>query len=134
MNVHTFFLLYALSLSLLIVFDFLWLGFIAKGFYRTRMGGLMGKTVWIAALVFYVLFTFGLTFFATYPAATRGTFVTASILGGLFGFFTYATYDLSNLATLRGWSWQLSVVDMCWGTVLGSLVATAAVFVNTLVS
>jgi len=127
MQLQTFFLLYVLSVPVFLICDALWLGFIAKGFYRAQVGHLMGEVVWIAALLFYSLFLLGLTFFASYPAATKGTVATALVLGGLFGFFTYATYDLTNLATLRSWPWKLALVDILWGTVLSAVVAGSAV-------
>lgn len=133
MSLQTFLTLYAISFPLFLLCDLLWLGFIAKGFYRAQVGHLMGDIVWVAALLFYVLFLLGLTFFATYPAATKGTFATALILGGLFGFFTYATYDLTNLATLRSWPLQLSIVDIMWGTFLGAFVASVTVFIRSLI-
>jgi len=127
MQLQTFFLLYVLSVPVFLICDALWLGFIAKGFYRAQVGHLMGEVVWIAALLFYSLFLLGLTFFASYPAATKGTVATALVLGGLFGFFTYATYDLTNLATLRSWPWKLALVDILWGIVLSAVVAGSAV-------
>lgn len=133
MQLQTFLTLYAISFPLFLLCDLLWLGFIAKGFYRAQVGHLMGDIVWVAALLFYALFLLGLTFFATYPAATKGTFATAVILGGLFGFFTYATYDLTNLATLKSWPLQLSIVDIMWGTFLGAFVASVAFYIHSLI-
>lgn len=132
MQLQTFLILYVVSVPLFILGDLLWLGFIAKGFYRAQIGHLMGDVVWVAALLFYGIFILGLTFFASYPAATRGTLVTALVLGGLFGFFTYATYDLTNLATLRSWPWKLTVVDILWGTFLGAFVAGGAFAIRNL--
>ena len=132
MQIQTFFTLYAISFPLFLLCDMLWLGFIAKGFYRAQVGHLMGDIVWVAALLFYALFLLGLTFFATYPAATKGTIATAILLGGLFGFFTYATYDLTNLATLKSWPLQLSIVDIMWGTFLGAFVSGTAVYIHSL--
>ncbi len=133
MQLQTFLTLYAISFPLFLLCDLLWLGFIAKGFYRAQVGHLMGDIVWVAALLFYALFLLGLTFFATYPAATKGTLATAVILGGLFGFFTYVTYDLTNLATLKSWPLSLSIVDIMWGTFLGAFVASVAVFIRSLI-
>lgn len=132
MQLQTFFTLYALSVPLFLLGDFLWLGFIAKDFYRAQMGHLMGDVVWFAAIAFYALFLVGLTFFATYPAATKGTVLTAVLLGGLFGFFTYATYDLTNLAVLKSWPVLLTFVDILWGTFLGAFVAGGVVFIKNL--
>jgi uncharacterized membrane protein len=129
MNISTFVTLYLLSIPFFMALDFLWLGFIAKGFYQTRIGHLM-EINWVVAIMFYLVFLLGLTFFAIYPAATKGTLATALVLGALFGFFTYATYDLTNLATLKDWPKSLVVVDILWGTILGALVTVAVVFIK----
>lgn len=120
---YTFLTLYCIALPVFLLVDFLWLGFIASSFYKSQIGFLMGEVRWVAAFVFYAIFVLGLTFFAIYPAVTKGTYATALVLGALFGFFTYATYDLTNLATLRGWPATLVVVDMLWGVCLSALVA-----------
>lgn len=130
MSISTFITLYLLSIPFFMVLDFLWLGFIAKDFYSARLGHLMGEVNWAAAVIFYLVFLLGLTFFAIYPAATKGTLATALVLGALFGFFTYATYDLTNLATLKDWSKSLVVVDILWGTFLGAFVSVAVVFIK----
>jgi len=83
---------------------------------------------WPAAIVFYLVFLLGITYFATYPAVQEG-WRSALIVGALFGFFTYATYDLTNLATLRDWPLSLVVVDMIWGVLLGASVSAGTVLV-----
>lgn len=130
MQIQTFLTLYAISVPIFLLCDFLWLGFIAKDFYRANIGHLMGEVVWGSAIVFYAVFLLGLTFFATYPAMTKGTLATALILGGLFGFFTYATYDLTNLATLRSWPLSVTLVDIAWGTFLGAFVSVCVVAIS----
>lgn len=129
MQLQTFFTLYLISVPLFMLCDFLWLGFIAKDFYKQHIGHLMGDVVWVAAIIFYLIFLLGLTYFATYPAVTKGTIPTALILGALFGFFTYATYDLTNLATLRSWPLSLTLVDIMWGTFLGAFVAGGTAYI-----
>jgi uncharacterized membrane protein len=133
MHIQTFLTLYALSVPLFMLCDFLWLGFIAKGFYRQQLGDLLGDVNWVAAIIFYGIFLLGLTYFATYPAAVKGSLGTAILLGALFGFFTYATYDLTNLATLKSWPLALSLVDIAWGTFLGAFVASFAVIIRHLI-
>lgn len=103
--------------------DFFWLAVVAKGLYQANLGYLLGPVNWTAAILFYLIFLVGLTFFATYPAVTAGSMWYAIILGALFGFFTYATYDLTNLATIRDWPLLITLVDMAWGTFLGGAVA-----------
>jgi uncharacterized membrane protein len=130
MNIATFFTLYVLSVPIFMVIDILWLGLVAKDFYHKQIGHLMGEINWTAAVLFYLLFLLGLTFFAIYPAATKGTWMTALFLGGMFGFFSYMTYDMTNLATLRGWPVQLVIVDIIWGTFLGASVAVGVFFLK----
>lgn len=129
MNIQTFLILYGISVPVFFVIDMLWLGVIASSFYRSRIGHLM-EIQWIPAVIFYLVFLVGLTFFAIYPAVDEALGVKHALLyGALFGFFTYATYDLTNLATLKGWPLDMSIVDMVWGTVLGGCVAGITSFV-----
>jgi uncharacterized membrane protein len=134
MNIGMFVWLYVISVPIFFAIDMLWLGFVAKDFYRSRLLGLMGDINWPAAIIFYLVFLVGLTFFAIYPAAVKGSIVSALTLGALFGFFTYATYDLTNLATLKGWPFSVALVDMAWGTLLGASVAALSVTVYSYVS
>ncbi len=129
MSLQTFFTLYVISVPLFFAIDMLWLGLIAKNFYISRLGYIMGEVNWPVAIIFYLVFLVGLTFFAIYPAVTDNSWVTALLLGALFGFFTYATYDLTNLATLRDWPLSVTLVDMAWGTVLGGMVSLLTYFV-----
>ena len=129
MNIQTFLTLYAVSVPVFFAIDMVWLGLVASNFYKTQLGALMGPINWPAAIIFYLVFLVGLTFFATYPALLKNSLLTAAILGGLFGFFTYATYDLTNLATLRDWPLSVTIVDMIWGTILGASVTVVTVFV-----
>jgi len=120
--------LYAISLSLFIALDLLWLGMIAKSFYFSQLGDLVRpQPGWVAAGAFYLIFIAGLTFFATHPANLSGSLLKAIVLGAAFGFVTYATYDLTNLATLKNWPITMSFVDMVWGAFLGAAVSGAAV-------
>ena len=128
-----FLVLYLVSVPVFMLIDLLWLGVIAKSFYRDRLGHLMGDINWLAAVLFYLIFLVGLTYFATAPAAAKGSVVTALTLGALFGFFTYATYDLTNLATLKDWPLAVVVVDILWGTMLGGSVAAATVYLYSLI-
>lgn len=123
MNITQFFTLYAISVPIFFAIDMIWLGFVASDFYRSRLGHLMGDINWPAAIIFYFVFLVGLVIFAIYPAIEKGAWSHALIYGALFGFFTYATYDLTNLATLRDWPLSVTIVDMVWGTALGASVA-----------
>jgi uncharacterized membrane protein len=108
------------------VLDFAWLGWIAKGFYQSQVGGLLlEQPNWAAALPFYVFYGAGMQIFCVAPALDAGSAVKAALFGALFGFFCYMTYDLSNLATLKGWSTRLSILDILWGSAVTALATTA---------
>lgn len=128
MNISTFLLLYGISVPVFFLIDMIWLGVVARDFYQARLGSLLGEVNWIAAIIFYLVFLLGLTFFAMYPAASASLWTKAVLYGALFGFFTYATYDLTNLATLRDWPLSVTLVDMVWGTVLGATVSGLTVY------
>lgn len=123
MNIGLFLTLYAISVPVFFLIDMVWLGVVARGFYQAQIGHLLGDVNWVAAIIFYLVFLIGLTFFAIYPAVEAGKLGTALLYGALFGFFTYATYDMTNLATLKDWPLAVVVVDIAWGTVLGAAVA-----------
>jgi uncharacterized membrane protein len=117
---------YLATLVSLTVIDIVWLSRMADVFYRPAMGDAVLQAPRIApAIVFYLLFAVGLTYFAVSPAVVRGAWWTAALNGALLGFFAYATYDLTNQATLRNWSTLLSMVDMGWGAILSAIAATA---------
>ena len=99
--------------------DLLWLGIIAKSFYRNQMGGLFtDHVVWHAAIGFYLVHALGVTYFCTMPALHAQSLGRLVVSALLFGLVTYGTYDLTNWATLRGWPPLLVGVDMCWGMVI----------------
>jgi len=91
------------------------------------MGDLL-QINWTASIIFYLIFLVGLTLFATYPNLDKG-WQMVLLYGALFGFFTYATYDLTNLSTLKDWPLDLLIVDIIWGTVLGGSVAVGTYFI-----
>jgi len=116
--------LYLIALPVFFVIDMIWLGLIAKNFYRQQIGFLMKADInWFAAVVFYLLFIGGLVLFVIAPAVEKKLWLNAMVMGALFGLITYATYDLTNLATVRDWPVLVTVVDLIWGTVLASSVS-----------
>ncbi|GEM04951.1 membrane protein [Halolactibacillus miurensis] len=120
-----FFIIYLITFAVFIVIDLIWLGFIAKNLYQEHIGFIMSKKPnWVAAIVFYLIFIFGLVYFVINPALDSGSFVEALLRGMLFGFITYSTYDLTNLATLEGWPIKITIIDLIWGTSLGGLVSS----------
>ncbi len=105
--------------------DFLWLGTIARKFYFSRMAHLLaGKVNYPAAAGFYAVYVAGLVIFAVAPAVQDEAWQTAAIYGALFGFFCYATYDMTNQATLKNWPVAVTLVDITWGTLLSGSAAT----------
>ena len=116
--------LYFLNLAVFFIIDMIWLGILAKGFYRRHLGPLMTPKVnWLSAVLFYLLFIVGLLVFVIRPALTAGAPLQALLYGALFGLISYATYDLTNLATLKDWPVIVTVVDLIWGTLLGGIVS-----------
>ena len=116
--------LYCIALPIFFGLDMVWLGVAAKNFYTKQIGLLMTPKVnWAAAILFYLLFLAGLVVFVIAPAVETDSWARALVLGALFGLITYATYDLTNLATLKDWPLALTVVDMIWGTILAGSVS-----------
>lgn len=124
-------LLYLITLVVFFVIDMIWLGAVAKGFYRRHLGPLMSPKVnWTAAILFYLLFIVGLLVFAVRPALVAAIPLNALFYGALLGLISYATYDLTNLATLKDWPLIVTVIDLIWGTVLGGVVSFVSVLLG----
>lgn len=115
---------YLISVPVFFAIDMLWLGLVAQKFYQSQIGYLLGPVNWPVAIAFYLIFLVGLLIFVIAPAIESRSMMHAIVFGALFGFFTYATYDLTNWATIRDWPMLVSLVDMVWGTVLSASVAT----------
>lgn len=120
---------YLTSLGAMAVFDAAWLGLIAPAFYKKHIGFIMtDKPNWIAAIAFYLIFILGVTVFVVYPGWKNvDSLVKIGLLGALFGLVTYATYDLTNQATLKNWPHIVTIVDLLWGTALTAVVSVVAV-------
>lgn len=124
-------LLYIITLAVFFVIDMIWLGVVAKGFYSRHLGSFMSPQVnWIAAMLFYLLFIVGLLVFAVRPALVAEAPLNALFHGALLGLIAYATYDLTNLATLKDWPLIVTVIDLIWGTVLGGIVSYVSVLLG----
>lgn len=109
--------------------DFAWLTVVAPKFYQAQIGPLLlEKPNLPPAMAFYLLYVAGLVVFCVLPALNASQWARSLLLGALFGFVAYATYDLSNLATLKGWTTQISLVDMCWGALASALASTAGYY------
>lgn len=113
-----------------LLIDMVWLVFIAKDLYKKYLGYLMSPTInWGAALLFYALFIVGILFFVVYPALEKDQIQYALMAGALFGLITYATYDLTNLATLKDWPVTITIIDLIWGTSVSALTSTLSFWV-----
>ena len=115
--------LYFCMLVAFFAIDMVWLGLVARGFYQKHLGYLLRATPnWSAAIVFYLLFVLGLLVFVVVPSLQAGSTKKVLMLGALFGLITYATYDLTNMATVKDWPWIVTVVDLLWGGILATSV------------
>ncbi len=122
--------LYAIALPVFFAIDMIWLGLVAKNFYRAQIGALMKPEVnWTAAIVFYLIFIAGLVVFVISPAVEKASWKHALLFGALFGLVCYATYDLTNLAVAKDWPLLVTVIDMIWGTVLAASVSVVTYFI-----
>ena len=116
--------LFFTSLAVFFAIDMIWLVLVAKNFYSKHLGFLMKPDInWSAAVIFYLLFICGLIVFVVTPALEKHSLVHALLFGALFGLITYATYDLTNLATLKDWPITVTIVDLIWGMVLSASVS-----------
>ena len=121
--------LYFATLAIFFAVDMIWLGFVARGFYKKYLGYLMAPEVnWYAALIFYALFIVAVLFFVVVPGLKEDGLGLMLLKAAFFGFITYATYDLTNLATVRDWPLLVTVVDIIWGTVLTTVVSLGGYF------
>lgn len=117
-------LIFGVAFAIFFAIDILWLGLIAKNMYSKHLGFIMApKVKWVAAIIFYILFVIGLVFFVINPAIAKGSWSYALLAGVFFGFITYATYDLTNLATLKDWPLVITIIDLAWGSFLGGTVS-----------
>lgn len=118
---------YAVTLPVLLALDALWLGVVAKGFYRRWLGDLLRPDIRpVPVIAFYALYIAALLVLAVQPAVERESLGRAALLGALLGLTAYASYDLVNLATLRHFSVMVAVVDMAWGTAVSAVTAAWA--------
>src|SRR5690554_5462077 len=121
----TFIKVFLIALIIFLILDFIWLGLIAKNLYQKEIGTLLKtKFNYLAAFIFYIIFIIALTIFVILPAISNDSLKEVLLLGALFGFVTYATYDLTNLATLEGFTIKIVIIDLLWGTTLGTLISS----------
>ncbi|MCJ8507727.1 DUF2177 family protein [Rhizobium lemnae] len=111
--------------------DFVWLGKVATGFYRSQLGDMMRERPdFLAAGAFYLIYVAGLVYFAVQPYLSGGSWTQALLSGAILGLIAYGTYDITNLSTLKNWPLAMSLVDMAWGTILSGVAAAAGLAIT----
>lgn len=130
MSIYKLIISYLLTAVVFFAIDMVWLGFIAKDLYRKYLGNFLSDKVnWTAAIVFYLLFIVGIFYFSILPAVEKNSVIKAIISGAFLGMLTYATYDLTNLATLKNWPLPIVFIDIAWGALLTGIVSTAGYYI-----
>jgi uncharacterized membrane protein len=122
--------LFLIALPVFFAIDMVWLVLVAKKFYQDQIGFLMRPDInWAAAIIFYMLFIAGLVVFVISPAVEKQSWSHAVLYGAFLGLITYATYDLTNLATMKDWPLTVTIVDLIWGSALASSVSVITYFI-----
>lgn len=124
--------LYLLSAGVFLIFDLFWLLVVSKKMYQQFIGHLMGTTQLVPAILFYLLYIIGVLFFVLIPGIEKNSFWYVLGSGALFGLICYATYDLTNLATLKAWPVTMTVIDLLWGTFVTAATAGLVYWLNVL--
>jgi uncharacterized membrane protein len=125
--VNRYVVLYLATLVVLIPIDFLFLGLVARGFFASQVGDMLGEIRPAPAVLFYLLYVAGILIFVSGPATA--TPQSALLYGALFGFFCYATFELTSLSLLKHWTWPVVAVDMSWGTFVTAVSATLGLMI-----
>jgi uncharacterized membrane protein len=120
-------ILYLVTLAVLAALDFLFLGIVAKGFFVSQVGDMLGEIRPVPAVLFYLLYVLGVLIFVSGQASA--TWPSTLVYGALFGLFCYATFDLTSLALLKHWSWPVAAIDVSWGAAVTAIAATAGLTV-----
>lgn len=127
-------LLYILTFIVFLAIDAVWLLVISKNLYSKEIGHLMAeKALLLPALIFYLLFVVGVLIFAVIPGYQAQSISKTLMLAALFGLMTYATYDLTNLATLRDWPIKITLIDIVWGTTISTVTGLAGFYIAQLI-
>lgn len=126
--------LYLITLVFFFAIDLTWLGLVAKNLYKEKLGFILSPDVnWPAAITFYLIYILGILYFAALPAIDAQSLSTAIIRGAFLGFLCYATYDLTNMATIAKWPLSIVVIDMVWGAVLTGACSVGTFYIAKLI-
>lgn len=125
--------LYILTFVVFLVIDFIWLNFVAKNLYATKIGHLMAQNPkLVPALIFYLIYIVGVIIFAVLPGYESKNIWGTILLGALFGLLSYSTYDLTNLSTLKDWPLSVTIIDIIWGTSVTAVTSLAGYYIGVL--
>ena len=119
--------LYLATLIVFVPIDFLFLGFVAKGFFAAQVGDMLGEIRPVPAILFYLLYVLGMLIFVSAPAGA--TSQSTLLYGALFGFFCYATFELTAMSLLRHWTWPVVMADVSWGTFVTAVSSTLGLII-----
>ena len=123
-------ILYFSTAVVFFAIDLIWLCLMNSRFYKVQLAEFMSDKVnWLPAILFYLLFIVGLLLLVVLPAVEHDSWIRALLLGGLLGMVAYATYDLTNLASIKNWPIVVTILDIAWGTILAATVATISYFI-----
>ncbi|EAG8908436.1 DUF2177 family protein [Listeria monocytogenes] len=122
--------LFLTSAVVFLVFDLFWLLVASKKMYQQFIGDLMGDVRLAPAVIFYFIYVVGVTFFVLLPGTEKGSLGYTILAGALFGLVCYATYDLTNLATLKDWPITMTIIDLVWGTAVTTVTSVIVYFIN----
>jgi uncharacterized membrane protein len=125
--VNRYVVLYLATLIVIVPIDFLFLGLVAKGFFASQVGDMLGEIRPAPAVLFYLLYVAGILIFVSGPASAN--WQTTLLYGALFGFFCYATFELTSLSLLKHWTWPVVAVDVSWGTFVTAVAATLGLMI-----
>ncbi len=118
-------LVFIITMVIFAAIDLIWLGYLAKNLYQQKIGFLMADKInWVAALIFYIIYISGILYFVIFPSLETGEWQTALLKGAILGVLCYGTYDLTNMATLKNWPYEIVIIDILWGAFLTGLTST----------
>jgi uncharacterized membrane protein len=123
--------IYSVTFVVFLMLDSVWLGVISPALYKEQIGHLLAPELnWTAAVMFYILFIAGLVFFAVNPSIQQNSWKAALRNGAFFGLVCYATYDLTNQATMRDWPLLITAIDLMWGTFICGISSLVSFFIG----
>ncbi len=125
-------ILYLATLLVIVPIDFLFLGLVAKGFFTSQVGDMLGTVRLAPAILFYLLYVVGILIFVS--AGAQANWQSTLVYGALFGFFCYATFELTSLSLLKHWTWPVVLVDVAWGTFVTAVSSTLGLLIATWLS